>query len=121
VQYIEVKTVFDAPVLSATPDSSGNFTSYSTLGSKGYITPALGLGVHEYATRYFRLEANVSGFMLPHRWQLLDSDATIAYRVGKIELRAGAKGFIFRTSPKSDYFYRGTVGGVMFGVRWYSD
>src|ERR1017187_7723787 len=37
VQYIEVKTVFDAPVLSATPDSSGNFTSYSTLGSKGYI------------------------------------------------------------------------------------
>src|ERR1035441_10137089 len=65
VQYIEVKTVFDAPVLSATPDSSGNFTSYSTLGSKGYITPALGLGVHEYATRYFRLEANVSGFMLP--------------------------------------------------------
>src|ERR1017187_7723788 len=79
VQYIEVKTVFDAPVLSATPDSSGNFTSYSTLGSKGYITPALGLGVHEYTTRYFRLEANVSGFMLPHRWQLLDSDATIAY------------------------------------------
>src|ERR1035441_4496284 len=121
VQYIEVKTVFDAPILSATPDSSGNFTSYSTLGSKGYITPALGLGFHEYATRNFHLEANVSGFMLPHRWQLLDSDATIAYRAGHLELRAGAKGFIFRPSPKSDYFYRGTVGGVMVGLRWYSD
>ena len=121
VQYITVKTTFDAPILSATPDSTGAFTSYSTLGSKSYITPAFGLGFHEYATRSFRLEANVSGFMLPHRWQLLDSDATIAYRAGHLELRAGAKGFIFRTSPKSDYFYRGRVGGVMLGVRWYSD
>ena len=121
VQYITVKTTFDAPIRSATPDSAGNFTSYSAIGSKGYITPALGLGFHEYASRNFRLEANVSGFMLPHRWQLLDTDATIAYRAGHLELRAGAKGFIFRTSPKSDYFYRGTVGGVMLGVRWYSD
>jgi hypothetical protein len=121
VQYIQVKTTFDEPVLSATPDSSGNFTSYATVGSKGYFSPALGLGVHEYATRNFHLEANVSGFMLPHRWHLLDSDATVAYRAGKIELRLGAKGFLFRTSPKSDYFYRGTVGGVMLGVRWYSD
>jgi hypothetical protein len=121
VQYITMKTAFDAPIKSATPDSSGNFTSFSALGSKGYITPALGLGVHEYATRNFRFEANVSGFMLPHRWQLLDSDATIAYRAGKIELRAGAKAFVFRTSPKSDYFFRGTLGGVFVGVRWYSD
>jgi hypothetical protein len=121
VQYISVKTTFDAPVRSATPDSAGNFTSFSALGSKGYITPALGLGFHEYATRSFRLEANVSGFMLPHRWQLLDSDATIAYRAGHLELRAGAKAFLFRTSPKSDYFFRGTVGGVMVGLRWYSD
>jgi hypothetical protein len=121
VQYITMRTVFDAPVKSATPDSSGNFTSYATLGSKSYITPSFGLGVHEYATRNFRLEANVSGFWLPHRWHLLDTDATIAYRFGHIELRGGAKGFVFRTSPKGDYFYRGTVGGVFVGVRWYSD
>jgi hypothetical protein len=121
VQYIAMKTVFDAPIRSATPDSAGNVTSFSALGSKGYITPAFGLGVHEYATRNFRLEANVSGFMLPHRWHLLDSDATIAYRAGHLELRAGGKGFIFRTSPKTDYFFRGTVGGVFVGVRWYSD
>lgn len=120
-QYITMRTVFDAPIKSSTPDSSGNYTSYSTLGSKGFITPAFGLGVHEYATRNFRLEANVSGFMLPHRWHLLDTDATIAYRAGHFELRAGAKGFVFRTSPKSDYFFRGTVGGVFVGVRYYSD
>ena len=121
VQYITMRTVFDAPIKSATPDSSGAFTSYSTLGSKSFITPSFGLGVHEYATRNFRFEANVSGFWLPHRWHLLDTDATIAYRFGKVELRGGAKGFVFRTSPKTDYFYRGTLGGVFVGVRWYSD
>jgi hypothetical protein len=121
VQYITMKGNFDAPIRSATPDSAGVFTSYTASGSKNFITPAFGLGVHEYATRNFRFEANVSGFMLPHRWQLLDSDATIAYRAGRLELRAGAKAFLFRTSPKSDYFYRGTVGGAFVGLRWYSD
>jgi hypothetical protein len=121
VQYISMNTTFDAPILSATPNSSGIFTSYASQGSKSFITPSFGLGVHEYATRNFRFEANVSGFMLPHRWHLLDSDATIAYRAGRLELRAGAKGFIFRTSPKTDFFYRGTVGGAFVGLRWYSD
>jgi hypothetical protein len=120
-QYITMKSVFDAPVRSGTPDSSGNYTDYSTLGSKSYFTPAFGLGVQEYASRNFRLEANLSGFMWPHSFRLVDSDATIAYRVGHIELRAGAKAFIFRTSPKQDYFYRGTTGGAFVGIRWYSD
>jgi len=121
VQYVTMKTVYDAPIKSATPDSTGAFTSYSTIGSKSYITPAFGLGVHEYATRNFRLEANLSGFWLPHRFNLLDSDASFGYRMGKFELRAGAKAFIFRTSPKADYFYKGNMGGVFVGFRWYSD
>jgi hypothetical protein len=121
VQYITMKSIFDAPILSATPSSAGTITSYSTQGSKSYITPALGVGIHEYATRNFRFEANVSGFMLPHRFHLLDSDASVAYRTGHFELRAGAKAFIFRTSPKADYFYRGTAGGAFVGIRWYSN
>jgi hypothetical protein len=121
VQYITMQTVFDAPIKSNTPDSTGALTSFATLGSKGYITPSFGLGVHEYATRNLRFEANVSGFWLPHRFHLLDSDATIGYRAGHIEVRGGAKGFVFRTSPYSDYFFRGVVGGVFVGVRWYSD
>jgi len=121
VQYISMKSIYDAPVRSGTPDANGNYTDYSTIGSKSYFTPSFGLGFHEYATRNFRLEANVSGFALPHRFQLVDSDATIAYRVGRIELRAGAKAFIFRTSPKQDYFYRGNTGGAFVGLRWYSD
>src|ERR1019366_1546212 len=54
VQYVTMKGNFDAPIRSATPDSAGNFTSYTATGSKNFITPALGLGVHEYATRNFR-------------------------------------------------------------------
>ncbi|MCX6630740.1 MAG: hypothetical protein NTW28_24255 [Candidatus Solibacter sp.] len=121
VQYINLRTVYDAPIKSSTPDSSGALTDYSTLGSKGFITPAFGLGVQQYATRNIRFEANISGFWLPHRWHLLDTDATIAYRFLHLELRGGVKGFIFRTSPKSDYFYRGTLGGAFVGLRWYSD
>jgi hypothetical protein len=121
VQYVTFKSIFDAPIRSSTPDSSGNFTDYSTQGSKSFITPAFGLGFHEYATRNLHFEANVSGFWLPHRWQLLDSDASIGYRASHLELRIGAKGFLFRTSPKADFFYRGTLGGVFVGLRWYSD
>jgi hypothetical protein len=121
LQYITMDSSFDAPIKSATPDSAGNFTPYTTLGSKAVFTPAFGLGIHEYATRNFHFEVNASGFWLPHRWNLVDSDATMAYRLGKFELRAGAKAFIFRTSPKADYFHRGTMGGAFVGVRWYSD
>jgi hypothetical protein len=121
MQYVQMKSIFDEPILSATPSSAGVFTSYSTNGSKSFFSPTLGVGVHEYATRRFRFEANASGFMLPHRWQIWDVDGTVAYRAGSIELRAGVKAFHFRTSPNADYYYRATVGGVLVGLRWYSD
>ena len=121
VQYVVMRSTFDVPIKSATPDVNGNFTDFSALGSKSYFTPSFGLGFHEYATRNIHLEANFSGFALPHRFQLFDSDAAIAFRVGHIELRGGAKAFLFRTSPKADYFFRGTAAGAFVGVRWYSD
>jgi hypothetical protein len=121
VQYIDMKSIYDAPVRSGTPDSSGNYTSYATIGSKGFITPSLGVGVAEYASRNFRVEANLSGFALPHRSQIVDGDATMAYRIGRIEFRVGGKAFHFRSSPKQDYFYRANIGGAFVGIRWYSD
>ena len=121
MHYVNVRSDFDAPIRSSTPDSAGNYTSYATKGSKGYFSPAVGLGLHEYVSRNFRIEADLSGFSLPHRFRLVDSDASIAYRLGSIELRAGGKAFLFRSSPKSDYFFRGTVGGAFVGIRWYSN
>ena len=121
VQYLQMKSVFDAPILSATPSTAGVFTSYATQGSKSFFSPTFGIGVHQYATRHIRFEADASGFMIPHRWQIWDVEGTVAYRVGSIELRAGAKAFHYRTSPNADYYYRGTMGGVLVGLRWYSD
>lgn len=121
VQYVTMSSIFDAPVLSGTPDVNGNYTSYSTKGSKSFVSPSLGLGFHEYVSRNFRLEANVSGFAWLHSFQLVDADAVMAYRVSHFEVRAGGKFFHYRTSPKQDFFYRGTAGGVFIGVRWYSD
>lgn len=121
MQYITMRTIYDDPLKSSTPDVNGAITSYAVLGSKSFFTPAFGIGIHEYATRNFHFEADVSGFAWPHRFQLLDSEVTIGYRVGKIEVRGGLKAFHFRTSPKADYFYRGTISGAFVGVRWHSD
>jgi hypothetical protein len=121
MQYITMRSFFDDPVKSATPDSSGNITSVAVLGSKSYFTPAFGLGLHEYATRNIHFEADVSGFAVPHRFQLLDSEVTVSVRVGHIDVRGGVKVFHFRTSPNQDYFFRGTLAGGFVGVRWHSD
>jgi hypothetical protein len=121
MQYITMRSFFDDPIKSATPDTNGNITSIAVLGSKSFFTPAFGIGLHEYASRNLHFEANTSGFSWPHRFQLVDTEATMPYRVGKIDVRGGFKFFHFRTSPKQDYFYRGTLSGVFVGVRWHSD
>jgi hypothetical protein len=121
VQYVSIKSNYDAPILSATADSSGNLTSYATTGSASFFTPTLGLGVAEYASRNFRLELNASGFAIPHHTTLWDTDASVSYRMGHIELRAGAKALHFKTSARAEYYLRGTLSGAFVGVRWYSD
>jgi len=120
VQYISMKSSFDAPLLPVT-DSAGNPLSYQTQGSSSFFTPTLGLGIAEYATRNFRFEANASGFLIPHHTAIWDADASIAYRVGRIEIRGGAKALHFKTSTQSEYFQYGKMGGAFVGLRWYSD
>ena len=121
VQYVSMRAVYDDPIKSATPDSSGNITSYAVEGAKGFFCPTFGLGVHQYVGQHMHLEADFSGFAWPGRWQLVDAEATAGYRMGSFEFRAGGKYFHYRTSPKQDYFYRGNVGGLFVGIRWHSD
>ncbi|MEO8594970.1 MAG: hypothetical protein ABI759_16745 [Candidatus Solibacter sp.] len=122
LHYINMKTVVDAPILSSTQDpSTGALISYSTFSNQSILTPSFGLGVHQYASRHVHFEANVAGFGWPGHWYVGDADASVAYRTGKVELQVGVKGFIFRTSPKSDYYFRGSLGGVFAAVRWHSD
>jgi hypothetical protein len=121
VQYITYRSNYDAPVKSNTPDSTGALTSYEATGSKSYFTPTFGLGLHEYVARNLHLELNASGFGIPHRFSLVDLDASVGYRAGKIEVRAGARSLNFRSSARSDYYFRGNLSGAYVGVRWYSN
>lgn len=121
VQYVTFRSNYDNPVKSNTADAAGNLTSYEATGSKSYFTPTFGLGIHEYATRNIRFEANISGFGFPHRFSLVDGDAAVAVRLGKVEIRGGAKALRFRSSARSDYYFYGTMGGAFVGLRWYSD
>ncbi|MBZ5577018.1 MAG: hypothetical protein LAP40_10710 [Acidobacteriia bacterium] len=112
-QYTNMKTAFDAPLKST--DNGPNNTS----GHKSLYAPTLGLGPTYYVTPQFRLELDGSGFAIPGHWYILDGDASASYRVGKVEVRIGAKAFRFRTSEKADYFLRGTMAGAYAGLRFY--
>jgi hypothetical protein len=129
VQYTAIKSKFDAPQKPLF-DSSGNpiidvntgtAVDYSTNGSKSIIYPSLGIGTAYHASRQLRFEANASGFAWPHRSAIWDADATANLRFGHWELRLGGRAFHFKTSPKSDFFMKGTLGSALVGIRWYSD
>jgi hypothetical protein len=119
--FVSMKSTYDAPTRSATADSNGILNSYATNGSKSIFTPALGLGLTGYASRNFRVEISAAGFAMPHRFALGDGEAAAAYRIGRLEIRVGGKGMFIKTSPKADYYFRGTMAGAFIGVRWCAD
>jgi hypothetical protein len=121
VRYLWVKSNYDAPVRSATPDSTGFLQSYAATGSKQLLSPTLGLELTEYASRNFRIELSVAGFDVPHHFAVGDADVLAAYRVGSLEIRVGAKGLYYKTSPQADFYFRGKLVGAFVGVRWCSD
>ncbi len=123
-QYMAIRSGFDAPKLAITDesgfplvDSSGNPVTYATQGSRWFMGPELGLGAAYFSGRHFRLEANASGFTIPHRNSIWDADASANIRYGHFEFRVGAKGFHFKTSTKAEYYLRGTLYSGFAGVR----
>jgi hypothetical protein len=128
LQYISVRSVFDAPTQplvdsTGAPliDATGNPISYRAQGTKWWMTPTIGLGATQYISRNVRIEINGTGFAIPHKWTVWDTDATANFRVGHFELQAGAKAFHFKSSPATIFFVRNTMASVFFGVRWYSE
>jgi hypothetical protein len=128
VQYTSIRTVFDLPQRSLVDsnglplaDSSGNPLSYAAEGTRYFISPTLGLGATEYVSRNFRLEANASGFGIPHHTAIWDADASANIRFGHFELKLGAKAFHFKTSTKSEFYVKSTMASAFVGLRWYSE
>jgi hypothetical protein len=110
-QYASLKSTFDAP-LSANPPSPGT-------GSKSIYLPGLGLGVTEYLSNNFRIEALASGFDIPSHAALANAEADIAYKFGRLELRVGGKVFYYKTSPQADFYMKGLLAGGFAGLRFY--
>lgn len=128
VHYISARTGFDAPLLpivdsAGNPlvDSSGNPVNYAAQGTKWWITPTFGLGWTQYVSRNLRLDINGAGFLVPHKWTVYDTDASINYRIGHFEIQGGAKAFHYKSSPAGEFFIRNTMASVFFGLRWYSE
>jgi hypothetical protein len=127
LQYVNMSTGFDAPLLPTTNssggvliNSSGTPVSYAAAGSRWFISPTLGLGVAEYFSKFLRLELNGSGFAVPRSWTLWDADGTINLRFGHFELGGGARVFHVKTSTNAPFYTRGTWIEPQVALRWYS-
>jgi hypothetical protein len=128
MQYVNVHTGFDAPYASRL-DSTGNLlfnsdgtvVGYNTQGSLDSWSPVVGLETQYWAAKRLRLEATAEGFAFPHRSATWNADASAGLRIGRYELRLGVKAFHFRTTPKVEFWVRGTVIGPFIGLRMYSN
>jgi hypothetical protein len=127
VQYVNLSTGFDAPLLPITGPgggpligSNGSPVSYQAAGSRWFISPTLGLGASEYFSKFVRLELNASGFAFPRRWTIWDTDGSINIRFGHFELGGGARAFHVKTSTAGPFYIRGTLFVPQVALRWYS-
>jgi hypothetical protein len=128
VQYLNMKTGFDAPLLplfdangNPITDSSGNAVNYAAAHSYWFVLPSLGLGATEYVSRNVRIEAEASGFTIPHHTTIWDADASANFRMGKVELGVGGRAFHFKTSTQQDFYSRATLFAPFVRLRWYSE
>ena len=119
VQYVTIYSSVDAPLKPVAVDSSGTAISNTGEATKWFIFPSLGAAIEHTVSRNFRWEARFSGFGIPHHAALWDAQAFAAFRVDRVEVTAGYKGFFFKTSPNADQFLKATLSGAYVGVTWY--
>jgi len=119
VQYIKFNSLIDDPQLNLAALAVGNAPQYTTVTEKNFVYPSLGIGLEQQRTRFFRWEASVSGFGIPHHAGLLDGEANAVLRAGKVDVLIGAKYFYFKTSPQSDEYFHTALWGPSIALRWY--
>ncbi len=121
VQATWIRNTIDAPLRYGETDASGNLITTTGVGTNWFIYPTFGLGIDYLASKNFRFEASsrASGFILPHLSTIWDTEATLNYRFGALEILAGEKDFHFKTAPKHVEFIQETLTGLFVGLRWY--
>lgn len=115
MQYFSVDSSIDDFQLQ----TNGTYNIVPTGGTKSIIAPTFGVGLDQTVSKHFRWEARGSGWALPHRSKIGDTEADIAVRYGYAELVAGARVYYFRTSRRADHFNDGTLYGPYVGLRLY--
>jgi hypothetical protein len=118
-QFVTISNTFVAPFKPITTDSSGNTDTGVASGSKNLFYPTLGMELEQAIGPHFRWEVKGSGFGIPHRGNIWDAEASLAFRVGSLELLAGEKAYHFQTSPHLDHYFADTLSGAYVGVRYY--
>jgi hypothetical protein len=118
VQYTNIGTNINAP-FAPTTDSSGNSLVTNSTGSHRVIYPTFGLGTEYHMSRNLELDFDGSGFTIPHHSTIGDAQGSLAYRLGHIELIAGAKFYHFKTSTQNTEYFKTTLWGPYAALRWY--
>lgn len=119
IQYVNVGTNINAPLVPETEDSSGNVNTNSSIGSKNLIYPSIGAEFEQQWKKYLRWEAKASGFGFPHHADIWDAQVDVALRVKTVELFVGGKAFHFKTGPGGTEYFADTLQGAFVGVRYY--
>lgn len=119
MQYVTISTAIAAPLLGETTDASGNVDTNSSNGSKNLFLPTFGVEFEQALSKHFRWEAKGSGFGLPHRADIWDAQADVAFRMKAVELLIGGKMYHYKTSPRGDEYFIDTLQGAFVGVRYY--
>jgi hypothetical protein len=118
VQYTSVKTNVNAPFAPAT-DSSGNALVNNVSGSRNVIYPTFGLAAEYHLTRNLLVQANASGFAIPHHAVIGDAQGSLSYRLRGVELIVADKYYHFKTSPQNAEYFSATLMGPYAALRLY--
>jgi hypothetical protein len=88
-------------------------------GNTALFYPTFGLGLEYTLSSHFRLEARASGFALPHRSDIGDVEAAIAFRVSHFEVLGGGRFYHFKTSPQAAQYVSESLYGPFLSLRYY--
>jgi hypothetical protein len=89
------------------------------IASQSVFLPTFGLGLEHTLSRHFRWEARGSGFGLPHRGDIVDAEAQVAFRYSHFELLGGGRWLHFKTTPKAAQYNVESMYGPYVSLRYY--
>lgn len=118
VQYTKLTTNIAAPFVPTT-DSSGNAVTTTSSGSRSIVYPTLGLEAEYHLTPKLIIEANGSGFTIPHHSTIADAQGSIGYHIGAIELVIADRFYHFKTSTQNAEYFKATLTGPYAALRIY--